>query len=53
MLTFVSRCNYGICLLALALALVGPGWAQTPKPLNLMLTSTPGRLRSWTRRNSN
>jgi hypothetical protein len=28
---FVSRCNYGICLLALALALVGPGWAQTPE----------------------
>jgi len=30
-ITFVSRCNYGICLLALALALVGPGWAQTPQ----------------------
>jgi len=28
-ITFASRCNYGICLLALALALVGPGWAQT------------------------
>jgi hypothetical protein len=28
-LTFVSRCTYGICLLALAL--VGPGWAQTPQ----------------------
>ena len=31
MITFVSRCNYGICLLALALALVGPGWAQIPQ----------------------
>ena len=31
MITFVSRCNYGICLLALALALVGPVWAQTPE----------------------
>ncbi|MGO8762996.1 MAG: hypothetical protein ACLP2P_10220 [Desulfobaccales bacterium] len=30
MFTFVSRCNCAICLLALALALVGPGWAQTP-----------------------
>jgi hypothetical protein len=30
-ITFVSRCNYGICVLALALALVGPGWAQTPQ----------------------
>jgi len=30
-ITFVSRCNYGIWLLALALALVGPGWAQTPQ----------------------
>ena len=30
---FVSRCNYGICLrLALALALVGAGWAQTAPP---------------------
>ncbi|OGR23973.1 MAG: hypothetical protein A2139_01665 [Desulfobacca sp. RBG_16_60_12] len=27
----MSRCNYGICLLALALALVGPGWAQIPQ----------------------
>jgi hypothetical protein len=30
-LTFVSRCNCAICLLALALTLVGPGWAQTPQ----------------------
>jgi hypothetical protein len=30
-ITFVSRCSYGICLLALSLALVGPGWAQTPQ----------------------
>jgi hypothetical protein len=30
-LTFVSRCNCAICLLALALALVGPGWAQPPQ----------------------
>lgn len=29
MITFVSRFSYGICLLALAL--VGPGWAQTPQ----------------------
>jgi hypothetical protein len=31
---FVFRCNYGICLLALALALapVSAGWAQTPTP---------------------
>jgi hypothetical protein len=31
---FVFRCNYGVCLLALslALALVGPGWAQTATP---------------------
>src|SRR5450759_3000484 len=31
---FVSRSNYGICLLALALALalVGAGWAQTATP---------------------
>jgi hypothetical protein len=30
-ITFVSRCSYGICLLALSLALVGPGWAQPPQ----------------------
>jgi hypothetical protein len=31
---FASRCHIGICLLALplALALVGPGWAQTATP---------------------
>ena len=31
---FVFRCNYGICLLALALALAlgGTGWAQTATP---------------------
>ena len=34
MITFVSRCNYGIWLLALAfaLALGGAGWAQNDKP---------------------
>lgn len=25
----ICRCNYGICVLALTLALVGTGWAQT------------------------
>jgi hypothetical protein len=29
---FMSRGNCGICVLALALALVGAGWAQTAKP---------------------
>jgi len=28
----ICRGNYGICVLALALALVGTGWAQTTKP---------------------
>jgi hypothetical protein len=33
-MTFVFRCNYGICLLALSLVLplVGIGWAQTAPP---------------------
>ena len=29
---FMSRGNCGICVLALILALVGAGWAQTAKP---------------------
>ena len=38
---FASRCNYGICLLALALALalVGPGWTQTATPPSPELTN--------------
>jgi hypothetical protein len=29
---FMSRISFGICVLALALALLGAGWAQAPKP---------------------
>jgi hypothetical protein len=29
---FVFRCNFGICLLALVLALAGAGWTQTAPP---------------------
>jgi hypothetical protein len=42
---FVSRRNSGICLLALALtlALVGAGWAQTPKPASPEQANAYGR----------
>ena len=53
---YLSRRNYGICLLALALtlALVGAGWAQTATPTAPdLLTPTARRWRSWTRRSRN
>ena len=53
----MSRGNCGICVLALALALalVGAGWAQTAKPTFhlTMPSSISGRLVSWTKPNRN